>query len=292
MNPTLSPAWLDVKEYPFASHYCTLNGQQVHYIMEGKADSPETFLFIHGTPSWSFDYRNVIRRISKSHRCIAYDHVGFGLSAKPARYDYGTQNHARTLATFVEQFNLTDLTLVVHDFGGPIGWDFALKHPERIRRVAIINSWLWDARSDPDYIRLAKVLKSPLLPFLYRYLNFSPRFLIPAAMGKHRLPKAIHRQYIRPFRNPSERYGMLAFARSLVNDQEWFESLWQQRARLADKPLALIWGMKDRFLTERYFDRWMTAFPHAEVLKLADCGHFPQEEQPQAVADFLLKWCG
>ncbi|UJP67094.1 alpha/beta fold hydrolase [Mongoliitalea daihaiensis] len=157
---------------------------------------------------------------------MAIDHVGFGLSDKPKEYDYNTQNHVNTLEDFVLSKNLRDITLILHDFGGPIGMAFALKHPERIKNIVILNSWLWSAKGDPDYEKFAKILKSPLLPFLYRRLNFSPRFILPKSFGPNYSPeKKLLQQYTKPFAKPSERNGTLAFARSLLNDQEWFESL-------------------------------------------------------------------
>ncbi len=139
--------WLDKSEYPFSSNYADINGQKMHYIDEGKG---ETILFVHGTPSWSFDYRNVIKKLKENHRCIAVDHIGFGLSDKPEYYDYSTQNHSKTLEKFVFKKQLEDITLVVHDFGGAIGLNFAIKYPERVKRLVILNSWLWSSKTDPE----------------------------------------------------------------------------------------------------------------------------------------------
>lgn len=110
--------WLNRSGYPFASKYFAVNSHQLHYIDEGKG---ETILFVHGTPSWSFDYRHIIKTLKINFRCIAIDHIGFGLSDKPEHYDYSTQNHSNTLAQFVHEKQLDEITLVVHDFGGVIG---------------------------------------------------------------------------------------------------------------------------------------------------------------------------
>jgi pimeloyl-ACP methyl ester carboxylesterase len=165
----------------------------MHYVDEGAG---EVILFVHGTPSWSFDFRNVIKELSKQNRCLAMDHIGFGLSDKPEAYDYTTKNHSKTLEKFIIDKKLNDITLVVHDFGGPIGLNFAIQYPERIKRLVILNSWLWSGESDPDFQKLKRVLKSPLLPFLYRFLNFSPRFVLPQSFGEKKTietsGKAIH----------------------------------------------------------------------------------------------------
>lgn len=276
--------WLNKSEYPFAANYFAVNGQKLHYIDEGQG---ETILFVHGTPSWSFDYRNIIKELRKTHRCIAIDHIGFGLSDKPEKYDYSTLNHSKTLEKFILEKQLSNITLVVHDFGGVIGLNVAIQHPERIKNIVILNSWLWSSKADPDYIKLSKILKSPLLPFLYKYLNFSPRFILPQSFGDKKLSKKLLAQYTKPFANKSERNGALAFAKSLLNDQDWFEELWHKKETIADKPTLFIWGMKDSVIKPHNLEKFVSGFPHSQVKKLETSGHFPQEEQPEQVTQFL-----
>lgn len=282
--------WLDVSEYPFQAHYTTINGHALHYIDEGQG---ETILFVHGTPSWSFDFRHLIKAFKTSYRCIAIDHIGFGLSDKPEHYDYSTQNHCKTLEKFILDQQLENITLVVHDFGGPIGLNIAMRHPAKIKNLILFNTWLWSSENDPEFIRLRKMLKSPLLPFLYKALNFSPRFILPKSFGDHKMPGKLLKQYTKPFANKTQRNGALAFARSLLNDQDWFEACWNQRMAIADKPALLIWGMKDPVIKPRNLNKFISGFPGAEVVKLHTCGHFPQEEQPgiviQSILEFLRK---
>ncbi|MCE7933744.1 MAG: alpha/beta fold hydrolase [Chlorobi bacterium CHB2] len=280
------PSWLDRKEYPFQSRYLTIAGRQLHYIDEPANNSnAETLLFVHGTPSWSFDFRNVIKRLSPDYRCVALDHIGFGLSDKPANHNYSTPNHAAILAQFVQHLQLRNITLVMHDFGGPIGMAWALDHPALLRRLVLLNTWLWSSAQDPEYQRFSKVLRSPLLPFLYRRLNFSPRFLLRQSFAdRSKLRPPIHRHFTAPFANATEREGALAFARSLLNDQEWFQQLWERRASVAQFPTLLIWGMNDRFVGPKYLEKFSAGFPNSRAVRLANAGHFPQEEEPEAVA--------
>jgi len=277
--------WLDRSEYPFPSNYFDINGYKLHYLDEGQG---ETVLFVHGTPSWSFDFRNVIKRLSSRFRCVAIDHMGFGLSDKPEHYDYSTQNHSRTLEEFVRKKNLDKLILVVHDFGGPIGLNFAIQYPEKVKSLVILNSWLWSNREDPDFIRLSRILKSPVLPFLYRYLNFSPRFILPQSFGDHKISKHLLKQYTRPFADKTQRNGALAFARSLLNDQEWFEELWRKKEAISTKPALFIWGMKDPVIKPRYLDTFVSGFPGSKVIRMEASGHFPQEEEPERVAEAIF----
>ncbi len=283
----MQPNWLDKNEYPFKSRYFAVNNYNLHYIDEGDKDG-DIIVFVHGTPSWSFDYRNVIKRLRENYRCIALDHIGFGLSDKPEQYDYSTINHSATFEKFVLAQNLQNITLVVHDFGGPIGLDFALKHPERVKRLVVLNSWMWSSENDPDYIKFSKILKSPLLPFLYRYLNFSARFVMPQSFGDHKPGRATVTQYTKPFANPSQRNGTLAFAHSLLNDQPWFEQLWAQRNKIAGKPTLFIWGMKDPVIKPHYLEKFLSNFIDSSVRKLPASGHFPQEEEPEVVAEEIM----
>ena len=287
MVTNTQPNWLDTEEYPFPSNYFTHQGIHQHYIDVG---SGEVLLFVHGTPSWSFDFRRVIKALSNSYRCIAIDHIGFGLSDKPTNYQYSTQQHAQRLTDFIQFLNLPTLTLVLHDFGGPIGLCHALEFPSSIKQLVILNSWLGSSENDPDFIKLKRILKSPLLPFLYTYLNFSARFLMPASFGHKKLSAHIRKQFTLPLKNSLERKGTVGFAHSLLNDQAWFEELYSKIDRLQKKPVLLIWGMKDPVLKPVYLGRFKTAFPQANVEALAECGHFPQEEEPTLVSTSILKF--
>lgn len=279
--------WLDTSEYPFKANYFSVNGYNMHYIDEG---SGETILFVHGTPSWSFDFRNIIKGLKDRYRCIAIDHIGFGLSDKPEHYDYSTQNHSKTLEKFITEKKLDRFTLVVHDFGGPIGLNFAIRYPGKVAGLIVLNSWLWSSKADPDFVRFEKVLKNPMLPFLYRYLNFSPRFVLPASFGEHKISKKLLKQYTKPFENRSERNGALAFAKSLLNDQDWFDELWADRKRISEKPTLFIWGMKDPVIKPNYLKTFENNFPNATTTQIETSGHFPQEEQPQQVINAMREF--
>lgn len=279
--------WLDTTEYPFESKYFKLDGANLHYIDEG---SGPTILFVHGTPSWSFDFRNVIKKLSNKYRCIAVDHVGFGLSDKPKNYNYSTAGHSQNLELFINELNLKDFTLVVHDFGGPIGLNMAVNRPELVDRIVILNSWLWSSIGEPEYKKLSKILKSPLLPFLYKRLNFSPKFILPKSFGDKKISKKLVKQYTKPFSNKDERLGALSFAHSLLNDQNWFQSIWDRKEVLQEKPVLIIWGMKDPVIPAKYSDKFKTGFPNSKLVKIESAGHFPLEENPERVTESIIEW--
>ena len=121
----------------------------------GPGRGEEPIVFVHGTPSWSFEYRHLIRGLCTSRRCIAFDHLGFGLSERPAAFGYRPEDHARVFAEFVAALGLERFTLVVHDFGGPIALPFAAAHPERIARLVVMNSFMWPIE-DPKLAQQAR----------------------------------------------------------------------------------------------------------------------------------------
>lgn len=274
----------DADSYPFQSRYFKVDGVNMHYIDEGEGP---VILFVHGTPSWSFDFRNVIKSLRNQYRCIAADYVGFGLSDKPRQFDYSTASHAARLTALIKHLDLKQITLVGHDFGGPISWRAALDVPNRIEKIVLMNTWLRSSEGEKDFEKMKFILKSPLLPFLYRYLNFSPRFLMPQSFGNQKLDKETLKHYLLPFSCADERSGPLAFARSLLHDQQWFEELWQQREILNHAKKYIIWGEKDPVLKAHYLEKLMNSFPEAEVFNIEGCGHFPQEEAPKKVAEIL-----
>jgi len=122
------PAWVNSELFPFHSHFAEVDGAQVHYIDEG--DGP-VFLGLHGNPTWSFLYRHIVAGLSDRFRCLAPDYPGFGLSTAPRGYRYTIAEHARVVEAFIEQLDLRDITMMVQDWGGPIGMWSATRHPER-----------------------------------------------------------------------------------------------------------------------------------------------------------------
>lgn len=129
------------------------------------------------------------------------------------------------------------------------------------------------------------------MPFLYRFFNFSPRFIRPKSFGEHKISKQLLKQYTKPFADKSQRNGAWAFAESLLNDQDWFEELWNKRSTISKKPTLFIWGMKDMVIKPHHLGKFQSGFTNSMTVELETCGHFPQEEQPKkmikAMSDFL-----
>ena len=280
-NTSPLPAWLDRAAYPFISEWGAVDDGRIHYVDEG---SGETVLFVHGTPTWSFEWRHLIAGLRATHRTVAPDHLGFGLSERPRGASYTPEAHARRLAQFVKRLGLDDLTLAVHDYGGPIGLPLALDRSVRVRRLVILNSWMWPFDDDPDMQRKARIAGGRLGRFLYRYANFSLRVLAPSAYGDRRkLTPAIHAQYLAPFRERWSRDTVLwPLARALLASRDFYASLWERRAALQDIPTLIVWGMKDSAFQPNQLARWRSALPRARVVELP-VGHWPHEEAPNEV---------
>jgi haloalkane dehalogenase len=280
------PSWVDRTAYPFTPRRLLLPAGTVSYVDQGAG---EPILFVHGTPTWSFEYRHVIRALSASHRCIAPDHLGFGLSQRPADFDYRPESHAQVLAQFVDRLGLDRFTLVVHDYGGPIGLPLALDRPDRVRRLVVLNSWMWSIAGDPRMARGARMLGGRLGRLLYRRANLSLRSLMPYAYGdRKKLTPAIHGQYLAAFPDADSRGRVLwPLARGLLASSDHFDSLWQRRQRLVEIPALILWGLRDRALGPDLLARWRTALPQARVAELPDAGHWPHEEQPDEVIKCL-----
>jgi haloalkane dehalogenase len=290
MSAPAPPAWLDRGQYPFASRVADLGGGlRLHYVDEGPREA-EPVLFVHGTPTWSFEYRHLVRALAATHRCVAPDHLGFGLSARPAGAGYGPAEHAARLVALVDGLGLARFTLVVHDFGGPIGLPLCLERPERVRRLVLLNTWMWRLDDDPRARRAGRLLGGTLGRLLYRHANVSLRVLLPMAFGdRRRLSPLVHRHYLEPFRDPEGRERVLwALARALLGAGDYYEALWRRRDRLLARPVALVWGLADPAFPPAHLARWRGVLgPEARVTELPGIGHWPQEEAPAAVVAAL-----
>lgn len=277
-----SADWIDRREYPFASRTADLSTGAMHYVDEG---SGPPLLFVHGTPTWSFEFRHVIKALSNRYRCIAPDHLGFGLSSRPSAFAYTPEAHASALREFVDKLDLHGFTLVVHDFGGPIGLPLALAADSRVARVIVLNSWAWPIDDDPTMTRGARLLGGALGRFLYKHANASLKLIMPSAYGdRKKLTRAIHAQYLNVFNDRDARVQVLhALAKALLGSRAHYQSLLDRLGGLAGRPVLIVWGMKDSAFKPYQLARWRALVPHATVVEVEGAGHWPHEEEPARV---------
>ena len=300
-------SWIDRKEYPFASHHFQTPSGKLHYVDEGDG---QPIVMLHSNPTWSFLYRNLIKRLSSNgqarfphpnplpegegigFRCIAPDHIGFGLSDKPADWSYLPEDHAKNLSALIDHLGLKNVTLVVQDWGGPIGMHYAVTHPENVARLVVMNTWAWPVNRDFHYVSFSAFMGGPIGRFLIRKRNFFARTFMRAAFGdKSKLTAAAHQQYLRALPTAADRKGCYVFPKQIIASTPWLEKIWDKVAVLKDKPALFVWGMKDAAFREKELQRWQNALPNSHTVQLETVGHFVQEEAPeelaQAVAAFL-----
>jgi haloalkane dehalogenase len=265
------PPWVDRREYPFEPRALDVGAGRLSYVDEGQG-SP--IVMVHGTPTWSFLYRHLIRELRPRYRCVAPDHLGFGLSDRPPGWSYRPEDQARNLARLIDSLALKDLTLVVHDYGGPIGLAYALEHPDNVRRLVLFNTWMWSFAGDRRIERVGRILGGRLGRFLYERLGFSVRVMLRHAIAdRRRYAREIERHYLKAL----DGYATWIYAREVLGSSDWYDGLWRRRDRIARIPALLIWGMKDPAFG-RYLPRWCEVFERTEVVEL-DCGHAPPEER-------------
>jgi haloalkane dehalogenase len=274
-------------QFDFASRWVEVPGGQLYTVDEGKGP---VLLFSHGTPTWSFEWRHLLHAFRGAYRCIAPDHLGFGRSERPAGADYSPEAHAVRFRALVEALDLREVTLVVHDYGGPFALPTAFD-TDRISRIVILNSFLWPLQDDP-LARGARIAGSPIGRWMYRWLNASLRIITPSAYGDRRkLTPEIHARYLAPFEDKQARVDVLwALARALLGSSEHYRRYVEQMPRLAHVPTLIVWGMADSAFPPRFLERWRKELPHAQVVELAGAGHWPHEEEPEAVIEAMKRW--
>lgn len=270
-------SWVDREAYPFEPHYFESDDGRMQYVDEGKG---EPIVMVHGTPSWSFLYRDLIKALAPKYRCIAPDHLGFGLSDKPQHAAYRPADHAHRLHALIEHLELDSFTLIVHDFGGPIGLSHAINQPHTVRSLILFNTWMWSLRGE-GAAEVAGILgRGRLGTVVFQNLNFELRVLFKRVWGnKAKLSSALHQQYLGPFPQPRDRQAILSLARELRDSSAWYEALWRQSERIKDIRALLLWGLKDPIFKARHLARWQALFTNAQTITFPAAGHFVPEEE-------------
>lgn len=280
------PTWLDTTAYPFSPHYFDLPMGRMHYVDEGPADADHAIVMVHGNPGWSFSFREMITHFAGRYRCVAPDHIGFGLSDKPPAWDYLPEHHAQNLEQLLNHLDLPSITLVVGDWGGPLGLSYALKYPDKVKSLVITNTWLWPVKGTFHYEAFSRFMGGAVGRFLIQRYNFFVKVLMKQ-MFRAELPPTTHRQYIEPLSQPEERKGCWVFPREIIGSTPWLETLWAQRAKIADKPTLLVWGLRDIAFRDIEMAQWQDLLTAVEVHAYDNVGHFVQEELGQELCALM-----
>jgi haloalkane dehalogenase len=282
--------------YPFESHYLTIGNHRYHYIEEGQGDP---VVMIHGNPTWSFYYRELIQRLSSQYHCLAPDHIGMGYSDKPddIHYSYTLQQRVKDLESFLSAKGISqNITLILHDWGGPIGMSYARRHPESVKKIVLLNTAAFLIPESKPFPFALSITRTLIGAFFVRAFN---AFSVGAAIigvKRKKMPKEVRKAYCAPYDSWKNRIATLRFVEDIPLRKEdpgfsYALDLQNHLHLLKNKPVLIAWGLKDLVFDHHFLAKWLDYFPHADVHRFPDCGHYiledAQEEVGKLITDFL-----
>jgi haloalkane dehalogenase len=285
--------------YPFAGRTIDRPGGRSHFLDEGSGDP---VVMLHGNPTWSFYYRNLVLALRDTYRCVVPDHIGCGLSAKPPEslYDYSLKSRIDDLEALLDHLSLREnITLVLHDWGGMIGMGYAARHPDRVKRIIASNTGAFPL---PKSKRLPRSLwlgrNTRLGAWLILKHNAFCRAAARWCVTRRKMPANVRRMYLMPYDTPENRIAVLKFVQTipLKPTDPGYDIVAGVEASLPkfrDVPTLLLWGMRDFVFDEHFLAEWRRHFPHAETHTWPDCGHYLLEDAGDEaiirVKEFLAK---
>jgi len=293
VTPPQIPGWL-ARSYPFRpGSFTTPRGAAMSYVDEGP-HSDEAVLMLHGNPTWSYYYRDLVKELMPRLRCVAPDHIGMGLSEKPQDYDYTLEARISDIEALVASLGLRRVHLVVHDWGGAIGMGFAVRHPEKVGRIVILNTAAFPAPWIPARIAVCRL---PILgEWIVRGLNGFAGPAARMAMHGRRLSPEERRAYLFPYDSWANRIAVHRFVRDIPMEpghpsRGTLDAVARGLPGLAAIPKVILWGGKDFCFDDRFLGRWRELYPQAESERYPDAGHYVLEDAGIAarrrIADFL-----
>lgn len=270
--------------FPFASHYLPLGKVRMHYVDEG-AGHP--ILMVHGNPTWSFYWRRLIEALRNRYRAIAVDHIGCGLSDKPQAYEYSLAQHVDNLSQVVNQLDLSQTTLIAHDWGGAIGLATLLANRERFKAIVLLNTGAFPPPFIPWRIRACRI--PGIGTWAIRRWNLFARAALRMAVAHPRhLSPRVRAGLLAPYDSWEHRIAIDRFVKDIPASKRhptWptLEQLEQQLSQLSDWPVQLIWGMRDWCFRPSCLERFLDILPQAQAHRLEDASHYVLEDAPQQV---------
>jgi len=267
----------------------------MHYLDEGAG---EPVLMVHGNPTWSFYWRRLVEGLSGDYRCVVPDHIGCGLSDKPddSRYRYTLASRIDDLEALVDRLGLDGVTLAVHDWGGAIGFGWAVRHPERVRRLVVLNTaafHLPQGKRVPWQLRVVR--DSRLGVFLVRRCNAFARGAAWIGCARRRMSAELRDAYCAPYDSWANRIATARFVQDIPLDpgDPAYPVLGRISAgldRLTGLPAVLFWGEKDFVFDHHFLDEWRRRFPNAEVHRFPDCGHYVLEDAADEIVPLTRRF--
>ncbi len=281
--------WVPARLFPFRSRFLDVAGCRVHYVDEGQGPP---LLLLHGNPTWSFLYRHLIAGLADRFRCLALDYPGFGLSTASAGYDYTPAAHAGVVEAFLLALDLTGVTVMGQDWGGPIGLGVAARHPARFRALIAGNTFAWPVGDVPRLALFSRFIGGPPGGVLIRRFNAFVNVGLPLGVRRRRLAPAVMAAYRGPFARPASRAPIRVFARELLTGRDFLAAVEAGLPRLAGLPALLVWGDRDPAFRAPERRRFERAFPRHRTVILRGAGHFIQEDAPGDLVAAIGAWSG
>jgi haloalkane dehalogenase len=283
------------KHYPFEGRSFDRQGLKLHYLDEGQG---EPVVMVHGNPSWSFYYRKLVLALRCQYRCIVPDHIGMGLSEKPGddRYEYTLKSRVDDLEALLDSLQLKDITLVVHDWGGMIGMAYAVRHPEKIKRLVILNTAAFPLPvSKAMPWQLSLVRDSGVGAFLVRGFNAFARGAAWVGCTQNRMPADVRDAYCAPYDSWDNRIATARFVQDipLKESDRGFDIVKGTEAKLAQfrsTPTLICWGAKDFVFDDHFLNEWKKHLPNAEVHRFAEAGHYVLEDVSDQVIPLVQQF--
>jgi haloalkane dehalogenase len=276
----------DLPEFGFEPRYREVDGLRLAHIDEGEG---EPVVFVHGEPTWSFLWRKVIPPVLEAgHRCIAPDHAGFGRSDKPTDLGwYSYDRHSELFAELLERLDLRDATVVVHDWGGPIGLRAAVEHPDRIARMVVMDTGLFTGEQ-----QMSDAWKT-FRDFVERTEDLPVGFLVKGAVARG-LSEEVQAAYEAPFPTPESKAGARAFPLMLPTTPEMPGAAAGKRVlealRTDERPKLHLWADSDPIIPFKVGERFADAINGSPPEKIADASHFLQEDAGEEIGRRIAAW--
>jgi haloalkane dehalogenase len=280
------PPWIPDALYPFESHYASVDGASVHYVDEG---SGPVLLLLHGNPTWSFLYRDVIKGVRDRYRCIAPDYPGFGLSRAAPGYGYTPAEHARVIERLVSELGLSGVTMMAQDWGGPIGFAAATRLADRFNAFVIGNTWAWP-KADFGTQVFSRLLGGPIGRYLIEQRNFFIEKALPASVKRHSVPAEVMAAYRGPFPTAASRRPAAVLPREILASRPWLAELERRLSSVSDRPALIVWPTRDPAFGDRERRRWEERFPNHHTVMLEGAGHYMQEDAPEEIVAAIRDW--
>jgi haloalkane dehalogenase len=281
------PGWVPDELYPFESKFAEIGGARVHYVDEG---SGPPLLLLHGNPTWSFLYRDIIKALRDRYRCIAPDYPGFGLSAAPAGYGFTPVEHARIVEELVvEELDLSGITMMVQDWGGPIGFSVATRNPDRFAAFVVGNTWAWP-KSDRGTQVFSRFMGGRVGGYLILHRNVFVERIIPGGVKRKKLSNEVMNAYRGPFAAVESRRPVHVFPREILASRPFLAEVERGLPALSDRPALIVWGDKDVAFREPELQRWEQVFPNHRTVRLEGAAHYIQEEAADEIAAAIGDW--